>query len=83
MVVSKKPSPNTEPVKVEVLHEGSYFGGVPIFFNNPSHITVTAATALTCLVMDRLSFQEKVVPILRFIEKNAQAYHAFINSVEK
>jgi hypothetical protein len=49
-----------------------------MFFNLKSRVTIQAKAYVKCIYMDRQKFQDMIIPELRLIELNAQAYHAFI-----
>ncbi|CAF3610957.1 unnamed protein product [Rotaria sp. Silwood1] len=82
VVVSKKSSPDQEVV-LKILGEGDYFGALPIFFNIPSHVALKARDQVTCMMMDRQTFQGMVAPEIKLMERISQAYYEFIHSVEK
>ncbi|CAF1290387.1 unnamed protein product [Rotaria sordida] len=72
VVVSKKSSSDQEVV-LKTLGQGDFFGALPMFFNIPSHVAVKARDPVTCMMMDRQSFQEMVAPELKSMERIAQA----------
>jgi hypothetical protein len=72
--VSKKPSSNESSVEVTLSRENSYFPALLIFFDSPSRVTTKAKKQAKCICMDRQSFHDIVVSVLKYIERNTQVY---------
>ena len=66
-VVSKKPSFSESSVEETLSREKSYF-------DSPSRVTTKAKKQGKYICMNCQSFQDMVVPALKYIERNIQAY---------
>ncbi|CAF2874590.1 unnamed protein product [Rotaria sp. Silwood2] len=71
----------TSRVETKELSRGNYFGGPPVYYSTKAQGTIRSTTTTICLHMDKKTFNETILPVLKAAEAISLAYHEFISSI--
>lgn len=63
--------------EVNRLGPGDYFGELALLTNAPRSATVTALTAVQCLILSRSDFNRLMGPLVPYLERNSEHYKKY------
>eukprot|EP00003_Mantamonas_plastica_P005972 TRINITY_DN1487_c0_g2_i3.p1 TRINITY_DN1487_c0_g2~~TRINITY_DN1487_c0_g2_i3.p1 ORF type:complete len:423 (-),score=163.29 TRINITY_DN1487_c0_g2_i3:87-1355(-) len=77
VVCTKKEQEDGEEEVVGELGAGAYFGELALLTNQPRACTVTAAEDLTCLRLERTTFERIMGPLKKIMERHITNYEKY------
>lgn len=66
-------------VKVGELGKSDYFGEIALLLDRPRAATVTAASQLKCVKLDRARFERVLGPCADILKRNIQRYNSYVS----